>query len=144
VENGKDTAHQRLIFSIQKPVEVLIETKNYPFLSKYLNSIYHLTQSLYRARTSQDPLNWAKKKLPFYHYIPIKTASLILAGRTPKEVQGIESKFVRPRGMKQHFLTYHNEVIVLQQLLRVDDTAFGIILYIVNILDDYIKDRRVE
>jgi hypothetical protein len=79
-----------------------------------------------------------------YYNIFKNCKSHFISRRTPKELQGIESKFVRPRGMKRHFLTYHNEVIVLQQLLRVDDTAFRIILYIVNILDDYIKDRRVE
>jgi hypothetical protein len=36
---AKTTAHQKLIFKVKKPVEALIYTQNYPFLSKYLNSI---------------------------------------------------------------------------------------------------------
>jgi len=51
-------------------------------------------------------------------------------------------QFVRRKCLTPGFLTYHNEVIVLQQLLRVDDTAFRIILGIVNIRVDYIKDTQ--
>ncbi len=33
------TAHQRLILEVQKPVEALIHTQNYPFSSAYMNSV---------------------------------------------------------------------------------------------------------
>ncbi len=36
---AKTTAHQRLIFKVQKLAEALIQTQNYTFFSKYLNSI---------------------------------------------------------------------------------------------------------
>ncbi len=36
---AKTTAHQRLIFKVQKPVEIPILKKNSPFLSKYFNYI---------------------------------------------------------------------------------------------------------
>jgi hypothetical protein len=35
----KTTAHQRLITKVQKPEDTLIQAQNYPFLSKYMNSI---------------------------------------------------------------------------------------------------------
>jgi hypothetical protein len=60
----RQTAHYRLIFKVQKPVETLILTQNYPFLSKYLSYISgprDLAGIIYKLKASLECLITKKR-----------------------------------------------------------------------------------